>query len=497
MWRNSHEKGEKLDSNDGGSGSVGSGDSKLKAGALTLFESAVMGVAGVAPAYSIAATTAALYGAVAFGGPAALLYCGIAMFGIVWAFNYLGRIEANSGASYSWVRRALHPVLGYIAGWALVVSALIFMVAGSFPAGSVTLGLFSNSLANNVTAVTIFGSVFFALMVVAVIVGVTVTATVQVIMSTIELLLLVLFAVLMLVHGHDAHTFSWHWLSPTVFGGSNGFFAGALLAAFYYWGWDVTANLNEETKGAKVTPGIGGIIGVLVVFALFEVFTIGTNMVLTSKQISNNSGDVLDVLGQTVWHGFGGRLIVVAVVLSTVATLETTIIQVTRTLFAMGRDGTLPKVLGTVHPKVKTPAVATIVVAVISLGLFIGSNYIGSLSTIMTDAISAIGLQIAVYYALAGFAVVVLYRKQLFKSIGNFIFMGLWPLVGAVFMVVMFVKSIPGLNGTTLGVGLGALALGFIPIAIYWAKGRDYFKMAPAHERFVSDEELALATLEA
>ena len=87
MWRNSHEKGEKLDSNDGGSGSVGSGEGKLKAGALTLFESAVMGVAGVAPAYSIAATTAALYGAVAFGGPAALLYCGIAMFGIVWAFN--------------------------------------------------------------------------------------------------------------------------------------------------------------------------------------------------------------------------------------------------------------------------------------------------------------------------------------------------------------------------------------------------------------------------
>ncbi|MDA8209222.1 MAG: APC family permease, partial [Actinomycetota bacterium] len=55
----------------------------LRRGALGLFESAVMGVAGVAPAYSIAASTATLFGAVALGGPAALLYCGIAMFGIV------------------------------------------------------------------------------------------------------------------------------------------------------------------------------------------------------------------------------------------------------------------------------------------------------------------------------------------------------------------------------------------------------------------------------
>lgn len=442
-----------------------------------------MGVAGVAPAYSIAATTATLFGAVALGGPAALLYCGIAMFGIVWAFNYLGRIQVNSGASYTWVRNALHPVLGYIAGWALVVSALIFMVAGSFPAGSITLGLFSTSLSNNVTAVTIVGSIFFLAMIIAVAAGVTITTKLQVIMSTIELLLLVLFAVLMLAHSHDANTFSWSWFSPTVFHGSSGFFAGALVAAFYYWGWDVTANLNEETKGAKVTPGIGGIIGVLVVFALFEVFTIGSNLVLTSKDISNNSGDVLGVIGQLVWPGIGGKLIVIAVILSTVATLETTIIQVTRTLFSMGRDGTLPKALSKVHPKLQTPYVATLVVAIISLALFIGSNYIGSVGNILTDAINAIGLQIAIYYSLAGFSVVILYRRQLTKSVANFVFMGLWPLTGAIFMAVMFFKSIPGLNSTTLYVGLGAMALSIIPIAFYWAKGREYFKTPTKSER--------------
>lgn len=56
-----------------------------------------MGVAGAAPAHSIAFSTAVLFGAVALSGPGSLLYCGLAMFGIVWAFNYLVRVDAHAG----------------------------------------------------------------------------------------------------------------------------------------------------------------------------------------------------------------------------------------------------------------------------------------------------------------------------------------------------------------------------------------------------------------
>ncbi|OYV60031.1 MAG: amino acid permease [Actinobacteria bacterium 21-73-9] len=443
----------------------------LKAGVLGLFDSVIMGVAGVAPAYSIAGTTAVLFGAVGFGGPAALLYCGVAMFGIVFAFSYLGRVETNAGASYSWVRRALHPALGYLSGWALVVSALIFMVIATLPVGSNLVSLFSNSLASNKLLVTLVGCVFFLLMVAAVAAGVTVTVTVQIIMSTIELALLVLFALLAIFHAH-ANPFTWHWFSPGIFHGSSGFFAGALVAAFYYWGWDVTANLNEE-------------IGIVVVFLLFEVFTVATNMVLTTHALSNpnNAADILSVLGQKVWHGTGGKLIVISVILSTVATLETTLIQVTRTLFAMGRDHTLPKALGRIAPNAKTPLVATITVMVISLALFVGSQSFGSIANILTAGVNSIGLQIAIYYCFAGLAVVVLYRRQIFRSASNFVFMGLWPLVGAVFMGVMFIKVIPTLTNTDLWVGLGSMALGLIPMAYYWAQRNPYFDMPAKEDR--------------
>src|SRR4051794_27110803 len=128
---------------------MSSNERGLRQGALSGFDSVIMAIAGNAPAYSIAATTAVLISVVGLASPAALLYSAIPMLGIACAFNYLGRADVNAAAAYSWVGRALHPALGFLSGWALVVSATIFMVAGSLPAGQLTLSLFSDGLAEN------------------------------------------------------------------------------------------------------------------------------------------------------------------------------------------------------------------------------------------------------------------------------------------------------------------------------------------------------------
>ncbi|MCY0897461.1 MAG: APC family permease [Firmicutes bacterium] len=453
----------------------------LDANVLGPFDAIIMAIAGSAPAYSIAASTAVLVGAVGLMGPAALLWCGIPMFGIAWAFAYLGRTQVNAGASYAWVARAIHPFFGYIAGWALLVSATLFMVAGSLPAGSVTLGLISNHLANNTLWVTIVGGIWFTLMAVMVMIGIRITARVQWIMSSIEIAILLVFAVLAIIHAAIGGKipFSWSWFGFAGFKGLSGFAAGALVAAFYYWGWDVSANLNEETQNASRTPGQGGLWGVLIVFLLFQVFTIATNVTLPGKVIEANSANVLSVLGQAIWPGVGGRLLTFAVMLSTIATLETTLIQVTRSLFAMGRDRTLPVGFARVHPVWRTPWVASVVVGLISLVLFVTSNFVGSVSTIMTDAINAIGLQIAIYYGLAGISVVLAYRRLLFQNFANFIFVGLWPFIGAVFMFWILVEVVGTLSGTTLWVGFGSMVLGLIPLVIYWVRGSDYFQQKP------------------
>jgi amino acid transporter len=450
----------------------------LQANALGTFDTVVMAVAGSAPAYSLAATTAVLVGAVGLASPAALLYCAIPMLGIALAFARLGRIDVNAGASYSWVGRTLHPSLGFVSGWALVVSATIFMVAGSLPAGSMTLALFDERLADDTVLATVVGAGWFLLMLGVVLGGARITVRAQLLMSGVEVALLMLFAVLAVLHTGNARPFDWSWLGFGQFDGVAGFASGALIAAFYYWGWDVTSNLSEETRNSRRTTGLAGLIGVGVVFLLFEVFTIAANVVLSSEQITRNTANVLAVLGEEIWPGWGGRLLIVSVMLSTIATLETTLIQVTRSLFAMGRDRTMPSVLGRVHRTWNTPWVAITVVGAVALAMLVAASTLGTVGEIVADAISAIGLQISVYYGLAGLAAVVAYRKLLFTSVRSLVLGGLWPLFGSVFMFWIFIESLGELSGTAVAIGVGGLAVGLVPMLWYWHRGSDYYRPA-------------------
>lgn len=451
----------------------------LERGALGFLDAIVMSVAGSAPAYSIAATTAVIIAAVGFASPAALLYCGIPMAGIAVAYHHLNKLGADAGAAYAWVGRVLHPVLGFFSGWALVVSATIFMVAGSLPAGQVTLSLFSQHAAGQTGWVTAVGTVWFLVMAFFVARGVRITANAQWIMSSVEILLLIVFAVLGLLHSNREVSFSWSWLGFSHFGGFHGFIAGALIAAFYYWGWDTSSNLGEETEDGERNSGLGGLVGVLIVFLLFEVFTIVINMDLPRSTIESNSGNVLEALGNHLWHGVGGKLLIVAVALSTIATLETTLIQVTRSLFSMARERTLPAPFGRLHSAWRTPVFATGVVACVSVVLFVLSNLIGSVGTVLSDAISAIGLQIALYYGLAGLAAVVAFRKHLLDSVFDFVFMGAFPLLGSAFMFWIFGESIPRESTIVIVIGLGAMALGFVPLGFYLYRGSAYLRERP------------------
>lgn len=455
----------------------------LQSDGVSAAGSIVMAVAGSAPAYSIAATTATLVGVAGLGAPAALLWCGIPMLGIAWAFLYLGRADVNAGAAYSWVARALTPALGFLSGWALIISATIFMVAGALPAGAMTVSLFDPSQADNVPLITGIGAIWFVVMAACVYFGVHVTARAQWIMSIIEVGILAVFAVLALVRAatttHAGPDFSWDWLGFTHLGGSGVFVGAALIAAFYFWGWDVSSNLNEETKDGHKSAGAAGLIGVGIVFVLFEVFTIATLIMVPQQDIEDNSANILSVLGDVIWPGIGGKILIIAVALSTIATLETTLIQVTRTLFAMGRDNTIPKAFGRVSPRWKTPAFATLVILGVSLVLFVGSNFLGSVGEIMSYSILSIGLQIAFYYTLAGVAVVVAYRRVLLRSVKNFILMGLWPASGALFMAFAFVSSIQYNDPIVNWLGIGLIVVGVVPLVMFFRKAKVYYSRRP------------------
>ena len=482
-------------------------ENALASNVLGLFESSIMGIAGSAPAYSIAATTVTLAVTVGLFGPGELLYSGIAMFGVVVAFHYMGKVRQNAGATYIWVRNALHPVLGYLAGWSLVTASIIFGLVSTVPASTSLLSLFSNNqdLINNVHWTTLIGGIIFIFMVGIIAYGIKFTAKAQVLMTVVELGLLWLFDLVAFFHHPHTHRFSWGWFSFNqvkqyatpdnaalgqhpfdskfvVAHGLSAILVGAVSGAFFYWGWDVTANLNEETKDGKDNAGKGGIVGTFFVFLTFVVTLVAINMILSDATL-HNSSSILSDFAAVLFPGWFGKFIVVSVLLSTVATIETQMIQVTRTLFSMGRDYTMPNSFGKVHKKFRTPWNATLFTTVFVLLFFIGSQFIKKVNDIAQAGVAAIGIQICFYYALAAISVIVLYRHYVMRSFTNFLVMGLWPLLSGVFLIAVLFKVIPTLSHLALWVGVGTVAIGIIPMSIFWYQGSDYFKKVTPEER--------------
>lgn len=449
---------------------------ELKHNELTKVDSVIMGIAGTAPAYTISASTAALIAAVGMMGPGSILYAAIVMFGIAFAFMFLNRWRSDAGASYAWVGRAIHPTLGFMSGWALIVATCLFMVAGSLPVGTATLDLIAPSLAGNVIAVTIAGAFWFLAMNILIMVGIQITTKFQKYMTIVEVLILIVIAIGALIKfgAHPVNAFSWSWFSPTGFN-LNTFMSGSLVAIFYYWGWDVTANLTEETKDRNHAPGYGGVFGMIGIFILFELLQVVFQMGLTPKQITAASTNLLPVIGDMIFPRPWGNIAILAVMISTVATLETSLLQASRTLFAMGRDSVLGEKFGQLHPRFKTPWLAGIVMGIISLLLFIVSSFSSGVNVVMTDAITAIGLQIAFYYGLTGFACAWYYRHELTLNFKTFVMRGLWPVLSAMFLWTIAIYDIPQLGWQTDAIGLGTLALGAIPLLYYRFKLRSPF----------------------
>jgi amino acid transporter len=94
----------------------------------------------------------------------------------------------------------------------------------------------------------------------------------------------------------------------------------------------------------------------------------------------------------------------------------------------------LPKAFAKVHPRFKTPSVSTIVFGAVSILLYAMLNYTSNAISVIADCVSALGMMIAFYYGLTGFACFWYYRKELTKSPRSFVFQGLLPLLGGIML---------------------------------------------------------------
>lgn len=438
----------------------------LAADSLGISESIVMGMAGSAPAFSISAATAALVIAVNTLAPASVLYCGIFMFGITLSFIHLNKLKVNAGASYAWVSEIFGQQLGFFAGWALLVSAALFMVSGSIPAATATLLLVAPQWVNNLPIVAFVAALWLTLVAFITVKGIKPASYLQLLMTVVELGILfaiIIGGIIAFIH-KPAHQISWSWFSLTGFTPTT-FATGALTAVFLYWGWDVTLNLNEETKNARHAPGWGAFWAVLIIILLFMCFIVVALLVLTDKEIQSSGTNIIFAIADHIFPRPWGYLAVLCVVLSTIGTLETTILQFTRTLFALGRDKVMHPRYATLHKTQNSPWVATLVIWVFGIMFLFLASFSTTVHKLMIDSVNAVGFQVAFYYSLTGFACA-WYHRRTWKGIGELTIYIIWPTLSALFLVFIAIYSIPTFDMVANVVGIGGIAIGIIPLLL-------------------------------
>ncbi|OYV35836.1 MAG: hypothetical protein B7Z80_17235 [Rhodospirillales bacterium 20-64-7] len=453
---------------------------ELKANALSFFESIVMGVAGSAPGFSIAVAISGLLAAAGAVAPNALLIFAVPMLGIAVAYKGLNRKAANAGAAYEWTKLVFGKFFGFFSGWALLVAALVFMVTGSVPLGTATIDLVDPSLASHVVLTTMIGAFWFVAIGLVLIAGIKLTSKIQVVMSSIELLILFGISIAAFVHtglGGVKTPFSWSWFGFNYPHGS--FAASSLVVVFLYWGWDVTCNLSEETKGAPPNAaGNGGFLSIFVTIASFLAFTVAALMMFSLSAASGFSDNLIYHVAIAAGLGkAGGYAASLALILSSVATLETTMLQFSRTLFAMGRDRALPGYFGAVHEKTETPVRTMYLLLGLGLVLIFLSSFMPSVATILGDSVSATAIQVCYYYGLAGLVCAWSYRDSYRSSMATFFGYVVYPGLSAITLISLGLYAISTFNMITKIVGIGGLAIG---ILFFRAGGYGKIAMAPA-----------------
>ena len=113
----------------------------LAPNAIGLLQSIVISIANSAPTAAMTVTFAALVVAAAGGGAIAILITMVPMLVIAYSFQRLNRWEANCGAQYVWVGRAIGPRLGFMTGWLVLGALMLGTVATVLPVGPSFLNL--------------------------------------------------------------------------------------------------------------------------------------------------------------------------------------------------------------------------------------------------------------------------------------------------------------------------------------------------------------------
>ncbi|MCI1901958.1 MAG: amino acid permease [Bifidobacteriaceae bacterium] len=182
--------------------------------------------------------------------------------------------------------------------------------------------------------------------------------------------------------------------APSIYGVS-GIISGAALVFFAFIGFDVVATASEEAVNPKKTVPRGITLGVIMVTILYVLVAIVTTGMVSYKQLAAVKDPSLTTAFELVGATWAAKVIALGIVIGLTTVVMVLLLGLTRIIFAMSRDGLLPRALSKTSKR-GTPArlqiAGSIVVAIMAstfdVTVLSDMVNIGTLSAFMLVALS-------------------------------------------------------------------------------------------------------------
>jgi basic amino acid/polyamine antiporter, APA family len=310
--------------------------------------------------------------------PAMILGAWIAggVLALIGAFVYaeLAARMPKAGGQYAYIREAYHPLLGFLFGWA----ELFVIGAGGSAAVVVTFARYFRELTQVRLPENLIAVGAVALLILINCVGVRAGSGVQ---SFFMVLRIVGIALLVACGGwflwrHGAPGVAWHPIldRPVSFNLVTVFGATMVPILFAYGGWQTSNFIASEIRDPrKNLPRalVLGVVGVIVLYVSVNFIYVET---LTPAGLAASGTPASSVMLRTLGV-FGGRLIAVAIAISTIGFLSQCMLTFPRVYFAMAEDRVLPRGIAHLSDRSRAPVVAivlqgAVILAVVLLGTF-------------------------------------------------------------------------------------------------------------------------------
>src|SRR5215468_3455637 len=376
----------------------------LRRNAIGLREVTFQSITDMAPGAAIAASIPA---GVAFAGgslPLAVVFALIACLFCASSIGLLAREMPSAGSLATYAARGLHPSVGFLVAWGYVLVGFLIPPLVLLQLGFTTAATLNAEISGYPADLWWPWALLGAVIVLAAgYYGIRTSARLGTVLGIFEVGVFLVLAVFFIVHAGSANTasvFTTKYTAPG-FHGLTGVIAGSVYTILAFGGFEGAAPLAEEARNPRKTIPRAIMLATLGIGLLYVFTTYAVDVAYGPFQFHNFTTGT----GAASWEGMARSLygifwlfVFLAIVNSTIANANAGINVSSRTGYAMGRIGALPRQLAILNVRHRSPVVAIVTgfVVTVAVTLGLGLHYTPEVAFVMV-ATGIVILLVAVY----------------------------------------------------------------------------------------------------